>query len=172
MDKRFDILFTLIILAFDLVYFYLIEKMPKIHLGDPLGPGGYPRVLAIGLGATAILLLADQVRRWRKVPGRMFLPEGEADDPAFPVSHTRVVLLIFTVFLYLMFMPYIGYLLATPLFLATVLRITGVRKIKRLAAMAVTFTLVLYTIFGILARIRLPMGFMNFLNDLMSTLFI
>ncbi len=171
MDKRFDLLFTLIVLAFTLFYFYLIEKMPKIHLGDPLGPEGYPRIMAIGIGATAVMLLALQLRKWRKIPGRTFPPEGEADDPGVPVSHTRVVLLVLTVFLYLMVMPYIGYLLATPLFVAAVLRVTGVRKIKRLVAVPLAFTLVLYTIFGILARIRLPMGFMDFLNDLISTLF-
>ena len=171
MDKRIDLFFTLTILALNFFYFYLIEKMPKIHLGDPLGPEGYPRILAIGVCISAIFLLVDQVRRWRKLPGRMFPPEGEADDPGFPVSHTRVTLLVIAVFLYLILMPYIGYLLSTPFFLVVILRVMGVSKRNRLVAIPVTLTLILYFIFGVLARIRLPLGFMDFLNDLIPRFF-
>jgi hypothetical protein len=105
------------------------------------------------------------LRRWHRVPGRLVPSEGEEDDPAYPVSCFRVILLVLTVFLYIYLLPIIGYLLATPAFLAATSALGGIRTLKSLLFIPWFFTLLLFIVFGILARVRLPMGPLEFFNQ-------
>jgi putative tricarboxylic transport membrane protein len=170
-NKTFDIIGVLFVICFGIFYLYLTEHLPKIHLGDAVGPEGYPRILGIGIIATGFVLLIIQLRRWYRVPGRLVPSEGEADDPAYPVSYFRVIFLILTVFLYLYLLPFIGYLLATPAFLSAILALSGIRTLKSLLVLPWVFTLLLFIVFGILARVRLPMGPLEFLNQFIARFF-
>lgn len=172
MDKRSDLIIVMIVIGLDIFYYYLAEELPKAYIDDSLGAAGYPKLLAACLFLLSALLFFTQLRRWRREPGWIVSPEGESDNPNFPASNFRVVFLIITIFLYLFSMPIIGYLFATPIFLTAVFLLTRARNFRFLLVVSSIFTLALFIIFAVLARVRLPMGFLDFLNDFIAQLYI
>lgn len=165
MDKRIDLVGVLLVIGLGIFYYALAERLPSTRIGDQLGPEGFPVYLAVGLTATGFLLLIRQIRKWRRTPGWLASPEGVADDPEYPASTSRALYLIIITFLYLALLLPVGYLLATPAFLAAVTALHGVRRVKMLLAVPVSITLILFVVFVLLARIQLPLGLLEFLND-------
>jgi putative tricarboxylic transport membrane protein len=171
MDKRIDLVGVIFVIGLGIFYLVLAERLPNIHLGDPMGPGGFPKYLAIGIMATGFLLLVSQITKWRRASGWMIPPEGVADDPEHPVSTWRVFVLIVITFLYLYLLPVLGYLFATPAFLGAVLALHGIRHGRLLITVSMSFTIILFVVFGFLARVRLPLGPLEFLNDWIAMFF-
>ena len=62
---------------------------------------------------------------------------------------------------YILLLPHIGYLLATPLLVAAVLLIVGLRTPKVILMVSVLGTIVLFLIFYSLLKVNLPLGFMR-----------
>lgn len=165
MDKRTDLVGVMLIVGLGVWYYALAGQLPDTRMGDPLGPRGFPKYLAVGIITTALFLFIRQIRKWSGTPGWKHTPEGESDDPAFSASGARVIGLITLTFAYLALLIPLGYLLATPVFLTAVLTLLGIRRPRVLAAVSVGMTLVLFVVFVLLARIYLPLGPMDFISD-------
>ena len=165
MDKRIDLFGVMLVIGLGVWYYALAGQLPDTRMGDPLGPRGFPKYLAVGIIITALFLFIRQIRKWFQTPGWKYAPEGESDDPDFPASGARVIGLITITFTYLALLIPLGYLLATPAFLAAVLTLLGIRRTRLLVAVSVGITLVLFVVFVLLARIYLPLGPMDFISD-------
>lgn len=165
MDKRIDLFGVILVIGLGIFYYVLTEKLPDTRMGDTLGPRGFPKYLAVGLIITGLLLFIRQTRKWLQTPGWKYAPEGESDDPDFPASGIRVFSLITITFMYLALLIPLGYLLATPAFLAAVLALHKIRRPMLLVTVPVCITLILFVVFVLLARVYVPLGPMNFISD-------
>src|SRR3990170_605634 len=104
--RRADLLIGLGLLAFAAFYFQQSFTITVGFAADRLGPTFFPRLLALVLAACALALIGRSVR------GR--------SDPA-PLPTVRASLLLWTIastIAYVMALSPLGYLIATPLYLA------------------------------------------------------
>jgi hypothetical protein len=124
--------------------YFLTQDMLKVPAG--IGPGDYPRVIAVGLFVLGALLAVQSLGK-PGVTARALYPKGAAG---------RVTVLILLVLAYIRIMPYLGFLLSTPLFLVVAMLLFGVRKPLPILLSGVGVTLAVYGIFYSLFQILLP----------------
>jgi len=123
---------------------FLTQDMLKVPAG--IGPGDYPRVIAVGLFVLGALLAVQSLGK-PGVAARALYPKGAA---------ARVCALVLMVLAYIRIMPHIGFLLSTPLFLIAAMLLFGVRRPVLVLLSGVGVTLAVYGVFYSLFQILLP----------------
>ncbi len=119
----------------------------------PIGPGFYPRLV---LGLTAVfalaLLVTDAIAQRRRQPAM------EAERP----NYRRVVLLFLVFFLYVAALPWLGYRVATFLFVAGAQAVLDLPRDRRqwivLLGVALVTAAVTYFVFEHYLTVLLPRG--------------
>jgi len=147
--RRADLLIGLGLLAFAAFYFQQSFTITVGFAADRLGPTFFPRLLALVLAACALALIGRSVR------GR--------SDPA-PLPTVRASLLLWTIastIAYVMALSPLGYLIATPLYLAALVWLLGYRSPTGLAGTALGVTAVLYLVFAKALKVLVPMGLLR-----------
>ena len=142
--SKIDLLTGLGLMALSVGVYFLTQDMIRVPAG--IGPGDYPRVIAVGLFVLGALLAVQSVGTSQATP-RSPYPPGAA---------VRVTALVVTVLVYIRLMPHLGFLLSTPLFLAAAMLLFGVRRTVLILASSVGVTLAVYGIFYSLFQILLP----------------
>ena len=165
MDKRLDFVCNLISLGMGVWLLHLSGQLGHVSWGDEIGPAGFPKALAYLLILMSLLVMCRQILKWRRAPGWKVAPEGAEDVPGFPVSIPRVFIFIMLAFAYIFSFKPLGLLISTPLYLVTSLFINGIRKAKQLVSVSIGFTVAIFIIFVILARVRFPLGPLDFISD-------
>ena len=158
MDRRLDILLSLTFIALGV---FVIVAASTISTGiyrDPVGP----RAFFYGCAAMFILggmaTIGQRLMSWRSEPGNIVEAEGSEDEAGHPASAARAGLLILSTLVYAWLLQPLGYLIATPLFIAATLVLLRVRGVVKLAAISLIFTLVAYLVFAQLLEVRIPVG--------------
>ena len=144
--RRADFYIGLGLLAFALVYFQQSFTILRGFASDRLGPAFFPRMLALALAALALTLIV------RAVAGR----SDPSRPPAIRAGTLAAVLVVLV--LYGFVLPYLGFLIATPLMLGAVIWFLGLRAWLSLAGTAVGVTVVLWFVFARLLHVLLPAG--------------
>jgi hypothetical protein len=145
-----DAITGLAVLAASLVLFALTLDLKPSPL-VPIGPGFYPRIV---LGITAVLAAALLI--FDRLAGKQ--PPAEKAD-----NNYRLVFIIFAIFgLYIGALPFLGYRIATLLFVA-VLQATletpqGAKRWALLGVTALVTTAVTYILFERYLLVLLPRG--------------
>jgi hypothetical protein len=110
------------------------------------------------LGGLALVL--RRVLRWRQ-EGESVPAEGTEDDPGVPPgSAVRALAIWSAAVVYVLLLPVVGYLLATPIFLGIVLWLLAIRS-RLLVAVPLGFTLIVFVIFSLFLNVRLPTGILD-----------
>jgi len=132
------------VIALGIVTIVLTEGMQKVSQG--IGPGDYPRVIAIGLCALGAILAAQSALKGFPRPqgGILWNQIG------------RVLVMVLATFAYLQLMRYLGFLLITPFFLAATIYLYGYRKRKILIAVSIGVSAAVYFIFYSVFLVLLP----------------
>ncbi len=138
-----------------------------------LGPGFWPRLVLLGLvGACALKAITDWRRRPAPRPGRdgePGAPPAPAGGPAVPgagqpappgggLAWPTLAGAAAAIVLYVLLTPWIGFALATALFVAAFMRLAGARSLPVVAAHAVAGTIGLLYAFVKLVYLPLPKG--------------
>ena len=147
--RRADLLIGVGLLAFAAFYFQQSFAITVGFAADRLGPNFFPRLLALTLVACALALIGRSLR------GR--------SDPA-PLPPMRVPLLVWTLGLtiaYALALQRLGYLIATPLYLAALVWLLGYRSPAGLAGTALGVTAALYLVFAQALKVLVPMGLLR-----------
>jgi len=132
------------IFALGIFAYVIAGKMLKVPIG--IGPGDYPRVIAIGLCILGgILSLQSVLKGFPKAQGKVPWK-----------SILRVFALVLMSFIYIQSMRYLGFLITTPVFLAAAIYHFGNRNWKSTIAVSVGVTLVVYFVFVSLFQVLLP----------------
>lgn len=118
-------------------------------LFDPLGPGRYILVLALGLSAVTV---AHFVQAWRDRAG-----DGAAASATDPVGLKRVFRMVAVLTAYVALIQFVGYVTATVLFFVAAFYVVGVRPVAS-ALLAVICTVCYYFVFVYYGNIVFPHG--------------
>jgi putative tricarboxylic transport membrane protein len=113
-----------------------------------LGPGFWPRLVLVGLGAACLL---KAVGEWRTV-GRM------AEEAPEPIDGARLAAAIALIVGYVLILPWAGFALTTVAFIAAFMTLAGARSPLLIGANALLGTVVLLYGFVRLVYLPLPKG--------------
>ena len=141
---RADRIWGMVILLFGGVYLVEGIRIPPAAIGDPLGPRTFPTVLGVVLLVCgAILLCRPQRRKAAVIERKLFVP---------------VMLLAGLLVAYALSLAWLGYPLATILFMIIAARMMGERSLAWSLPIAVGFSVGIYLVFTRLLMIPLPPG--------------
>jgi len=136
-----------------IVGFMSASKWKVLFATDPAGPGAIPKILCGGILIVGVILIA----------GSVFMKQKEGAAAPFCTAKELRLTLAMTAscLLYILLLSRIGYLLATPLLVAAILLIVGLRTPRVILMVSVLGTIVLFLIFYSLLKVNLPLGFMR-----------
>ncbi|HEX7125322.1 MAG TPA: tripartite tricarboxylate transporter TctB family protein [Thermodesulfobacteriota bacterium] len=116
---------------------------------DAIGPEAFPMVLGLVIAACGAVLLAQSL-----VPGRREA-EGDAEPPARWGALAATLALLVA---YARSLEWIGFPLATVLFVGACLALLGARGLARFVVAGIAVSLAVTVIFGRLLGVDLPAG--------------
>jgi len=158
MDRRID---ALCAAAFVVLGLFIIFQATAIKSGmirDPIGPRAAFYVTGGVLALGGLILIFRSLLAWGKTSVHQITNEGVADESGFPASAARAFALIGTCLVYGLTFNLLGYLIATPLFIAVALVILGERRAFSVAMIAILFTVINYLVFAQALGVRVPVG--------------
>ena len=166
MDRRVDVAVALAVVALGVAILVLTQRIADSPVPDPIGPRGVPTVLGTFFVVAGILLAGRRLIGWRE--GDTFVPhEGSDDDPGVPPGSARRALSIWLAALvYVVTLPWVGFIVGTPLFTAFMLWRLEMNRgpllaIPAIVAFPVIFTAACYLFFATFLGVRLPLGFVR-----------
>ncbi len=158
MDTRIDLAVAALVAAFGLAVVLVALTIPDGLYRDAVGP----RAVPIGVGVLILVCgAAVALRRLRALAptrGWRAEEEGTGDEPGHPASLGRALGVMALTAAYAAAFAPLGYLLATPAFVAGALWIMQERRPLRVAAIAIVWTAVTWTLFAQVLHVRIPVG--------------
>jgi hypothetical protein len=127
------------------------------NVGGAIGPEAYPGLLAAAILLLALLLL------WQAARGRVEAdPDASMDaTPAGRAGYQRVVLALALLCGFTLLLEPLGFLIAMPLMLVLLMRLTGDRRWWLTLPAALLMTLLLYGFFRYGMNLVLPEGLLG-----------
>ena len=147
--KKVNVILAALLIGFGIFYAYLAANLPDRNLPNTLGSDFMPWVLAGCLLLLSLLLLIKTV--FGSTPEQF-------DFSISPKEGFGVIFLTVCVFAYVKLMILIGFVLATPIFLALLMLITGSRKWKEIVMVSIFATFSIYLLFQKIFQVILPRG--------------
>jgi hypothetical protein len=147
--KKVNVILAALLIGLGIFYAYLAANLPDRNLPNTLGSDFMPWVLAGCLLLLSLLLLIKTV--FGSTPEQF-------DFSISPKEGFGVIFLTVCVFAYVKLMLLIGFVLATPIFLALLMLITGSRKWKEIVMVSIFATFSIYLLFQKLFQVILPRG--------------
>lgn len=159
MDRRTDLALGIVTMLLGAVIVVLTGRVSTKLAIDPIGPRAFGYFIAASLIAGGATVVVSRVRRWSEGDGNAVPSEGAEDEPDHPVSSVRPLLIVAAVAAYLVLLEPIGYLLATPLFLGSLLHLLRTRSVVGgRVVLPIVFTVVTYLVFAAGLNVNLPVG--------------
>lgn len=146
-----DIVSGVLLLGLAVVLWVAAAGLPN-PAAQVYGPAFFPKVIAIAMGLSAVVLIATSLGQARTVASVAF-----DDWIRDPVRVFRFLLVPAMVIFYVYTVDEIGFLLSASAVLAILLLALGVRPLPTLAVTAGMVALI-YAIFDLLLRVPLPRG--------------
>lgn len=167
MDRRVDIAISAAFIALGIFVIIVASQIPSGIHKDPVGP----RAFFYGCAGIFILgglfTIGQRMMSWRYETGNVVESEGSGDEPGQPASAINAGLIILFTLIYAALLEPLGYLLATPLFVAAALVLLKVRRPVAVFLIAVLFTLIAYVVFAQVLSVRIPVGpFTDFFREM------
>ena len=133
-----------------IVLFWHTRGLDDVAQTGQLGPGFWPRLVLIGLGAASLAKLVLDVRSVRRAA------DVTVERPA--ISPPLLVAGIATIVLYVVAAPLLGFAFATMLFVAAFMVLAGARSAAAIVATSVLSTVVILYVFIKVVYLPLPKG--------------
>ncbi|MER3388638.1 MAG: tripartite tricarboxylate transporter TctB family protein [Microcella sp.] len=160
MDKRLDLSMAIVVTAFGIFLMIAASLLSPGSIAGPIGTGD----VAFITGALTVLLglslVIRRLLRWRADP-QLLPTEGSADVPGYSASLSRVGLVWLACVIYTVVLPWVGFLLVTPLLVGALLWLLDVRRWRHLLLLSSISTAALYVFFGLILQVRLPHGLLE-----------
>jgi putative tricarboxylic transport membrane protein len=141
-----EIIFGSVFLLLSVGFFSLTFGFPKQTIA--LSPTVFPRFVTACLSLLSLLLMAQGIRKPRSSH-----EEKKELDKTFAV---RFLLLAAIGLAYTQAIRLMGYIVATPLFIAGSMLVFGEKKWYRVLLVSIITTAVMYSLFRLLFRVPLP----------------
>jgi putative tricarboxylic transport membrane protein len=147
--KKADTVIAFMLLAFCGFYAFLTAKLPDRNLPNTLGSAFMPWVLTASLSLLSVLLLLKGLLGSASTKG----PAKTSGKEGWGVFLPAAVILG-----YIQAIDLLGFLWATPFFVAILMRISGSRKWTELLLVSILTTVGIYLFFQEIFRVQLPAG--------------
>jgi putative tricarboxylic transport membrane protein len=149
--KIHDSLIGVLLLVFAIALYWHTRSFPSIS-GDPVGPALFPRIIAAGMAACSVILIATGLLRnkgaaWVEVPDWFRAPRQIA---GFAIVVGGLLVFYF-------FLDRLGFLVCAPLLLAALLFVLRVR-LWAIPVVAIGASLFIHAIFYKGLGVPLPWG--------------
>lgn len=131
-------------------------NIPQMDAGDEVGPRAFPYIVAALALISGIVLLVKELLN----------PERKAFSFAFVAGRAiwlRILATMAAGIVYGLVLDWLGYLIATILFMIVVCELINVGKHKQNLIISVVFSLVTFVSFAIILKLSLPRGLLDFL---------
>lgn len=138
------------------VYFWATSQIPSLELGDPLGPKAFPRMLGVGLLIGAAMLLAEILR------GRNKPQTADAGPQRLEHHHWVVVAVAGWTALYVASFDFLGYMLATVVYLLVLTSYFNKGRHLMNVLTCVLFVAISYIMFTKVLGVNLARGILPF----------
>lgn len=141
--RHTDTVGSILWLALAVGVFLVSEDLP-VGRGET-GPAFYPRVIAVLIGGFALLQLGRSIY--------------ESESTAHTIRSDRVTTVgavAVLVAVYVLSLPWLGFVIATTAFLVVCMVFSGARSFLRISTSAIGVSLLLYYLFVVLLRVPLP----------------
>jgi putative tricarboxylic transport membrane protein len=133
-------------------------RIPSGVQTDPLGPRVFPLALGVAIGLCGVLLAVTTLVPGRFTTGLPAFVESAGGDGAAPFSPGRLVAAVGITAAYLFTLETLGYLLATPLYVAALALVHGGASRRTLVAAPVLLAAAFYAAFRFGLLIPVPDG--------------
>ncbi len=149
---RVDRVLAAVLVCLGLGVLALAVQLPATTAADPVGPRGFPALLALVILACGVALAVAPER-----PLSTGAPHGEVEERGALAPRPLLGAIGLTA-AYLAVLEPAGYLLATPAYLAALLLVQGRVTIRAFVLTVLGLPVALYTLFAVLMRVPLPPG--------------
>lgn len=161
--NRIELAVGLIVFALAAVYYWMATQLPPGFIVDPVGPGYYPKLLASGVGILAVLMIVLAfVRRQAPKTAPSDAPSVTASQASAPqppwLGTFRTWAMVVLPAVYMLLIPYLGYMITTPLFVAAVMVVLGERRWRAIVTPAIGLMVALYILFILVLSVPLGRG--------------
>jgi len=136
-------------LALAAAVYFLADELPRSLLSDPTGADGLPKLLAYMLGALSLALIAGALRR---------APAAATEEGDGLGKHLRSAGMLGLGVLYLIAVPWLGYLATIFIFILAVAIYSGTRPGWQPVAISAVGAVALWFTFVKLFAIPMPAG--------------
>ena len=161
MDRRVDLAVALCVVLLGIFVLVSAQGIQTASVPDPIGARGAPTFAGAALCVGGMALALRRLLRWGR-ERTIVAPEGMEDDAGVePGSAFRAISIWGASVAYVLVLPLIGYVLATPIFIATVLVLFSIRSWRMIAGVSVGFTVPVFLVFVKLLNVRLPTGVLD-----------
>lgn len=158
-----------IILAIACALLYQTGKFDYDRLAAGIGPDAWPRLILSLMAAACIFEITRLAFFWRGDPTDQGLAsedptthdlgtEAGETPPAVPANLLQAAMALGIIAAYLLTMPYLGFFIATFVFIAAFSRIAGYRRLGMIITVALGLTLIFMIMFMRVIYVSLPIG--------------
>lgn len=161
MDRRVDLAVAWCVVILGVFVLVTAQGIKPASVPDPIGSKGGPYFVGAVLIVGGLVLALRRIVQWRReetiVPA-----EGMEDDQGVePGSAFRALSIWAAAVVYVLVLPYVGYLLATPVFVGVALWLFSIRRVAMLVGVPIGFTIPVFLVFAELLNVRLPNGILD-----------
>jgi putative tricarboxylic transport membrane protein len=164
---KFIVLATVLLAAF---YWFATEQIKEPLIGDPIGPKAIPRLLIIGLLIAAVLLWLETLAEAKakakaraQATNKAFAGKTSPQEaPAGAKGYLFIAAMVLSTLGYFFLFNWLGYALATALYLYTLMAIFNPGKTRANALTAAGFSFGSYLAFTRLFGAQIPAGLLPF----------
>jgi len=158
MDTRRDLVIALAVAALGAVILWMTGWIKMGIARDVIGPRAFPYAIGTLLLAGGLVLALRRTRLMNVGGGFTAPDEGTEDTPGHPASAGRVMFIMGLSVAYLAVLMPVGYLIATPPFVALAFVAMGERKVVYTIVIPLIWTVLTYLLFSQLLDVRMPVG--------------
>ena len=148
--KRY--LFAVIALAFVIVYWLSAKNLPEESLV-------FPKIITYIIIPLFVWVFIQSVVEFQKLKKDTTIPEEEKWNCTLNLTQAKLVIIAATI-LYIALIPVVGYVVTTAIYVAGLSFYLGNRSPIKLILFTGVLIAILYLIFAVWLRIRLPHGFL------------
>ncbi|HEX2255258.1 MAG TPA: tripartite tricarboxylate transporter TctB family protein [Afifellaceae bacterium] len=150
-----DTIVGVCLLALAVAYWLGADAIPTSRLAGGVGADGLPKALAYALGFLSLMLIGRSLAMWQAAQAERLSPEEAAEDRR---RHLRAIGMFGFGTLYVLLLPWLGYLLSVILLVGGVAWYNGKAPSPMLVAVAVGTGVLFYFLFVRFLDIAQPPG--------------
>lgn len=147
--KRVNILIAVVLLIFAGYYAWLTASLPTRNLPNTMGVDFFPWVLCAMMTVLSLMLLLKSL---------LFRPDETCAYRVEWIEIKEILIFLILTYAYLQSLDFLGFLIATPVYLAILMIGSGSRRWKEIALISLLTAVGVYFFFDKVFQVILPSG--------------